>query len=98
MVPEERNLLFERPFGVHQMIHPIDVAHRGLPAGQQCRRLITHQRILIDLRLRLGMQQLLDRGLVALGYARFEFVAACPEAGTSHQVSHQSDVVLVCHL
>jgi len=98
MVPEQGHLLFERPFGVHQMIHPIDVTHRGLPARQQRGRLVAHQRILVDFRLRLGMQQLFDRSLVTFGHARFEFVAACSETRPSHQVGHQSDVILVCHL
>ena len=88
MVPEESHLLFQRALGVHQMIHPIDVAHRGLPARQQCCRLITHQRILIDRRLRLGVQQFLDRGLIAFGYACLKFVTAGSETGTPHQMRH----------
>src|SRR4051794_550885 len=43
------------------------------------------------------MQQLLNRGLVSLGHSRLEFVSSGPETRSAHQVSHQSDVVLVCH-
>src|SRR5258708_536330 len=44
------------------------------------------------------MQQLLDRGLVPLAHPSFELVARGSEARPTHQVSHQADVFLVCHL
>src|SRR5205823_14257303 len=68
-----------------------------LTAGQQRGRLITQQAIGVDRRLRLRIQQLLDRSLVPLGDPRFEFVAGGSEARPTHQVSHQTDVFLVCH-
>ena len=98
MVPEQGGLLFEGPLGVDQVVHPIEVAHRRLSAGQQRRRLIAQQRIGIDRWLRLGVEQFLHRRLVALGRARLDFVAVCAKAGPPHQVRHQSDVVFVCHL
>src|SRR3989442_263451 len=97
VVPEERHFLFQRALRVHQVIHEIHVPHRVLPARQQRRRLIAEQRVDIDCRLGLGVEQLLDSRFVPLGHARFELVAARAEARTAHQVSHQRDVVLVCH-
>jgi hypothetical protein len=44
------------------------------------------------------MQQLLYGRLVPLCHPRFEFVATRSEPRASHQVRHQSDVILVCHL
>jgi hypothetical protein len=43
MMPEERYLLFQGAFGVDQIEHPVDVSHRGLPTGKQCRWLVPHQ-------------------------------------------------------
>ena len=97
-VPEQRHLLFQRALRVHQIVHVVDVAHRRLAAGQQRRRLMTQQRVGIDRRLRLRVQQFLDGRVVALGHARLEFVAAGSEARTPHQMGHQRDVVLVCHV
>jgi hypothetical protein len=98
MVPEQGHLFFKWPLGVYEIIHPIDVAHRRLPAGQQRRRLIPEQLIGIDGWLGFGMQQLLYGRLVPLCHPRFEFVATRSEPRASHQVRHQSDVILVCHL
>src|SRR5713226_3386764 len=44
------------------------------------------------------MQQLLHRSLVSFGRTRLDLLAACSEPCTSHQMRHQSDVFLVCHL
>ncbi len=96
-VPEQRHLFFERALGVHQVVHVVDVAHWGLPAGEQRRRLMPQQRVGIHRWLRVGVQQFLDRRVVSLRHARLEFVATCSEARASHQMGHQSDVFLVGH-
>jgi len=97
VVPEQRHLFFERPLGVHQIIQPVDVAHRRLAAGEQGRRLIAQQRVRVSRGLRLRMQQLLDGRLVALASTRLKLVTAGSEARPSHQMCHQFDVVLICH-
>src|SRR5262245_54853026 len=58
---------------------------------------MAEQGVHVDRWLGLGVEQLLDGRLVPFGHARLELVAACAEAGTSHQVSHQRNVLLVCH-
>ena len=88
MVPEQRHLLFERPLGIDQIVHPVDVAHRRLAAGQKRRRLVAQQGVGIDRRLGLGMQQFFDRRLVPLGRPCFELVATGAETRSPHQVSH----------
>jgi hypothetical protein len=44
------------------------------------------------------VQQLLYGRLVPLGDTLLKLVAARPKARTPHQVRHQSDIILVCHL
>src|ERR1700726_616698 len=97
MVPEEGHLLFQRPFRIHQVIKPVDVPHWRLTTGQQRGRLVAQQAVGVDRRLGLRMQQLLDRGLIPLGHPCFEFVTGSSEARPTHQVSHQTDVFLICH-
>src|SRR5207248_2439792 len=97
-MPEEGHFLLQRSLGIHQVIEPIYIPHRRLPAGQQRGRLITKQGVGVDWRLRLGMQQLLDGFFITFCDTRFEFVPSCSEPRPAHQVSHQSYVFLVCHL
>jgi hypothetical protein len=97
VVPEQRHLLFQRALRRHQVIHVVDVAHRRHAAGQQRRRLVPQQGVVIDRRLLLRSQQFLDRRVVAFGRARFEFVAAGAKSGSPHQVGHQCNVVCMRH-
>ena len=98
VVPEQRHLLLQRALRVHQVVHVVDVAHRRLAAGQQRGRLVTQQHIGVHGRLRGILDQFLDGRVVALGHARLELVPGCPEARATHQMGHQTDVVLVCHV
>ena len=55
------------------------------------------QGIGIDRRLRFRLQQFFDGGVVALGEARFEFVAGGAKSRAPHQMGHQGNVVTVSH-
>ena len=67
VVPKENHLLFQGAFRVHQVEHPVDVPHWGLPTRQQRRWLVAQQHIVVCRLTRLGVQQLFHRRVIPLG-------------------------------
>ena len=95
VVPEQGDLLFKRPLGVDHPVGPLFLltleTGLGNPLG-----LIAHQDVILNGWLGFRIQQLFDRGLVALGGAGLQFLIRGAKPGAAHKVRHQSNV-LFCH-
>ena len=93
VMPEQRHLLLQRPRGVEHPVHPVGL---DVQADERALRLreVAVQLVHVEFGLRLRVQELLDGRVVALFDESFELVASCAEAGATHQVGHQSEVVV----
>ena len=98
-MPEEGNLLFQRPLGVYHPVHPFGLIYRRRRGPFITREHPVQQFVVYGL-LPLWMQQLFDHGFVPRGGALLQFHTGIAEARAPHQVGHQSNIFLVghCHL
>jgi hypothetical protein len=86
-VPEQGHFLLERPFGVDHAENPLFLLSlEGILV--QPLAFVAHHNIVIEVRLRFGMQQLLNGCLVAFGGSGFYFRNWGSESSTAHQMSH----------
>ena len=99
LMPEEGDLLFQRPLGVYHPVHPFGLIDRRR-SGALITREHAVQQFVVYGRLPLWMQKLFDHGFVPLGGALLQFLTGIAEARAPHQVGHQSNFFLEghCHL
>src|SRR5262249_9478295 len=94
-MPEESDLFFQRPLGVDHAEDPLFLLPlEGIlvhPFG-----LVPQHDILVEVRLRFRVQQLLDSCLVPFLGTGFQLGIWCSESGAAHQVSHESNR-FICH-
>ena len=89
VVPEKRDLLFERALGADHLVHPVGLTGEGSTTGEQEAGVIPeHQRHLAALHLFGRIEQFLDSGLVALSNPSLQLLTRRPETDAAHQVGH----------
>ena len=89
MVPEERDLLFQRAFAVDHAVDPrADVDLRSFAAE------VALQDILVGGRAALRLHQILDDLVVPLLGVRLQLLSACAKAGPAQQVGNQAQIMI----
>ena len=96
LVPKKRHLFLQRPLRVNHPVDPLGLVQRrpqsALVAGDEAVEQFDVHRF-----LPFGMEQFLDRGLVAAGGAGLQFGVGGAETGAAHQVAQQCDLFFIGH-
>src|SRR5215510_12915141 len=90
-MPEERHLLLQRALRSGHAIHPANLCPIELERLLGI-DVIPLQEIFLDLWSGLGMEQGLDRGLIAVRHRCFQFIAWSSKACPTEQVSHKLQI------
>src|SRR4051812_5948569 len=97
MVPEQRHLLFKRLLRVDHPVDPVRLGRIDLPMLLDVHP-VPVDHVVIQLRLVLRVQELLDRRLVPLLERRLKLLAPSPEASATEEVRHQLKICELTYL